>query len=89
MLNLYRKMVAIIVKKGLPARQPHQPPDEYAALVSRQLPAGDTANPSGRQRRLRPQTIQFSGHSGAKTEPLQLETNPLKQKSSLHPYFHC
>ena len=39
-LNLYRKMVAILIKRGLPPREPYQPPDEYAALVSRQIPAG-------------------------------------------------
>lgn len=39
-LSMYRKMVAILVRKGLPSRQPHQPPDEYAALVSRQIPDG-------------------------------------------------
>ncbi|MEK7353349.1 MAG: transglutaminaseTgpA domain-containing protein, partial [Chloroflexota bacterium] len=39
-LNLYRSMVAILVRKGLSPRQSYQPPDEYAALVSRQIPAG-------------------------------------------------
>ena len=40
MLDLYRKMVIILAKKGLPPRRQYQPPDEYAALVSRQIPAG-------------------------------------------------
>lgn len=39
-LKLYRKMVVILVRRGLPPRQQYQPPDEYAALVSRQIPAG-------------------------------------------------
>ena len=38
MLDLYRKMVSMLVKKGLPSRQPQQPPDEYAAIVSAQIP---------------------------------------------------
>ncbi|HLB28484.1 MAG TPA: DUF3488 and transglutaminase-like domain-containing protein [Dehalococcoidales bacterium] len=38
-LKLYSRMIAILTKKGLPARLPHQPPGEYAALVSRQIPA--------------------------------------------------
>ena len=40
MLNLYRKMVATLVKKGLPYRQPYQPPYEYAAIVCPQIPDG-------------------------------------------------
>ncbi|MFC2034750.1 DUF3488 and DUF4129 domain-containing transglutaminase family protein [Chloroflexota bacterium] len=38
MLNLYRAMVTLLVKKGLPSRKPYQPPDEYAAIVSAQIP---------------------------------------------------
>ncbi len=40
MLNLHRKMVAVLVKKGLPSRQPHQPPDEYAAIICAQIGGG-------------------------------------------------
>lgn len=36
MLNLYHKMVALLVKKGLPSRQPHQPPYEYATIIHSQ-----------------------------------------------------
>ncbi|MFC2070120.1 DUF3488 and DUF4129 domain-containing transglutaminase family protein [Chloroflexota bacterium] len=39
-LDLYRKMIAILVKKGFPARQPYQPPYEYAAVVCPQIPDG-------------------------------------------------
>ena len=38
MLNLYHKMVSLLVRKGLPARQPYQPPYEYAAVVYPQIP---------------------------------------------------
>jgi len=38
MVNLYHKMVALLVKGGLPARQPYQPPYEYAAVVYPQIP---------------------------------------------------
>ena len=38
MLSLYRKMVATLVRKGLPSRQPYQPPYEYAAIVCSQIP---------------------------------------------------
>jgi len=38
MLDLYRKMVSVLVKKGLPSRQPYQPPYEYAAIISAQIP---------------------------------------------------
>lgn len=38
MLNLYHKMVALLVKKGLPSRQPYQPPYEYAATICPQIP---------------------------------------------------
>jgi len=40
MLNLYRKMAAVLVKKGLPSRQPYQPPYEYAAIVCSQIADG-------------------------------------------------
>ncbi|MFC1915976.1 transglutaminaseTgpA domain-containing protein [Chloroflexota bacterium] len=33
MLKLHRKMVALLVKKGLPSRQAYQPPYEYASLI--------------------------------------------------------
>lgn len=33
MLNLYHKMVAVLVKKGLPSRQKNQPPYEYATII--------------------------------------------------------
>jgi hypothetical protein len=38
MLKLYHKMVALLVRKGLPPRQPHQPPYEYAAAIYAQIP---------------------------------------------------
>lgn len=38
MLKLYGKMVAILARKGLPGRQPYQPPYEYAAMVCSRLP---------------------------------------------------
>ncbi|MFQ6122110.1 MAG: DUF3488 and DUF4129 domain-containing transglutaminase family protein [Dehalococcoidales bacterium] len=38
MLHLYHKMLALLVKKGLPSRQPYQPPYEYATIISRQIP---------------------------------------------------
>ncbi len=38
MLGLYRKMTALLVKKGLPSRQPYQAPYEYAAVISGQIP---------------------------------------------------
>ena len=38
MLSLYHKMAAALVKKGLPRRQQHQPPYEYAAIISTQVP---------------------------------------------------
>ncbi len=37
MLNLYHKMVTALTKKGLPPRQPHQPPYEYAAVIYAQI----------------------------------------------------
>ncbi len=37
-LNLYRKMVALLVKKGLPSRQLHQPPYDYATIICSQIP---------------------------------------------------
>lgn len=37
-LDLYGKMVSVLVKKGLPSRQPYQPPYEYAAIISAQIP---------------------------------------------------
>jgi len=40
MLNLYHKMVALLIKKGLPPRQSYQPPYEYAAAICRQIPDG-------------------------------------------------
>ena len=40
MLNLYRKMVTLLVKKDLPPRQPYQPPHEYAAVICPQVPHG-------------------------------------------------
>ncbi len=40
MLNLYRQMVALLVKKDLPSRQPYQPPYEYAAIVCPQITDG-------------------------------------------------
>ena len=33
MLSLYKGMVRLLVRKGLPARQPFQPPNEYATSV--------------------------------------------------------
>ncbi|MBI4332791.1 MAG: DUF4129 domain-containing protein [Chloroflexi bacterium] len=38
MLKLYRRMEMMLVRKGLPERQPHQSPLEYAAAVSSQCP---------------------------------------------------
>ena len=43
MLNLYHKMVSVLTKKGLPPRQPHQPPYEYATLIYEQIPGGREA----------------------------------------------
>ena len=40
MLSLYRKMVALLVKNGLPCRQTYQPPGEYATVVCGQIPDG-------------------------------------------------
>ena len=40
MLNLYHKMTAVLVKKGLPCREPYQPPYEYAAIICSQIPDG-------------------------------------------------
>ena len=40
MLNLYRKMATLLVKKGLPFRQEYQPPYEYAAIICPQIPDG-------------------------------------------------
>ncbi len=37
-LQLYNKMVALLARKGFPARQPHQPPYEYAAAICSQAP---------------------------------------------------
>jgi len=37
-LDLYRKMVSVLVKKGLPSRQPYQPLYEYATIISAQIP---------------------------------------------------
>ena len=34
MLALYHKMVSMLTKKGLPCRQSHQSPSEYAALIT-------------------------------------------------------
>ncbi|MFC2071843.1 transglutaminaseTgpA domain-containing protein [Chloroflexota bacterium] len=39
-LDLYCKMVSVLVKKGLPSRQPYQPPYEYAAIISAQITSG-------------------------------------------------
>lgn len=38
MLNFYQKMIAVLTKKGLPSRRPHQPPYEYASLVCSRIP---------------------------------------------------
>ena len=38
MLKLYHKMVAVLIRKGLPFRQPHQPPYEYATIINVQIP---------------------------------------------------
>ena len=38
MLKLYHKMVALLSRNGLPPRQPHQPPYEYAAAIYAQIP---------------------------------------------------
>jgi hypothetical protein len=40
MLNLYRQMVALLVKKDLPSRQPYQPLYEYATLICPQITGG-------------------------------------------------
>ena len=40
MLNLYCRMVALLVKQGFPARLPYQPPEEYAALISPRIQDG-------------------------------------------------
>jgi hypothetical protein len=40
MLRLYRRMLAILAKKGFPPRQPHQPPYEYARLIQAQISEG-------------------------------------------------
>jgi hypothetical protein len=40
MLDLYRRMVSLLVKKGLPHRQASQSLDEYAALICPQIPHG-------------------------------------------------
>ncbi len=37
-LNIYGKMVKMLVKKGLPPREPYQPPYEYAAKIYQQIP---------------------------------------------------
>ncbi len=37
-LALYYKMVSMLAGKGLPCRQPHQPPSEYAALITTRIP---------------------------------------------------
>ncbi|MBI4284016.1 MAG: hypothetical protein HY663_06060 [Chloroflexi bacterium] len=37
-LELYGKMVSLLVKKGLPPRRPYQPPYEYATIISAQIP---------------------------------------------------
>ncbi len=38
MLNLYRKMVVLLGKKGLPSRHPYQPLYEYAASIGSRVP---------------------------------------------------
>jgi lysyl-tRNA synthetase class I len=43
MLSLYQRMVRLLTKKGLPNRQPYQPPYEYAAIVVPQIPDGREA----------------------------------------------
>ena len=40
MLNLYHKMVTVLVKKGLPSRQKNQPPYEYATIIYPQISDG-------------------------------------------------
>ncbi|MFC2005733.1 DUF3488 and DUF4129 domain-containing transglutaminase family protein [Chloroflexota bacterium] len=40
MLNLYSKMVGLLVRNNLPSRQPHEPPYEYSAIISSQIPDG-------------------------------------------------
>jgi len=40
MLKIYRRMVMMLVRNGLPPRARHETPDEYANLVSRRIPAG-------------------------------------------------
>lgn len=37
-LRFYNRMVALLAKKGFPARQLHQPPYEYAAIIGAQVP---------------------------------------------------
>ena len=37
MLKLYHKMVAVLARKGLPTRQPHQPPYEYVTIINAQI----------------------------------------------------
>ncbi|MFC1900418.1 transglutaminaseTgpA domain-containing protein [Chloroflexota bacterium] len=39
-LDLYRKMIAILVRNGFPERLPYQPPYEYAAAVCPQISEG-------------------------------------------------
>ena len=43
MLNLYQRMIRLLTQKGLPNRQPYQPPYEYAAIVVPQIPDGREA----------------------------------------------
>ncbi len=38
MLSLYGKMAKMLVKKGLPSREPYQPPGEYAAFIYPEIP---------------------------------------------------
>jgi len=40
MIRLYRRMLTILERKGLPPRQPHQPPYQYAALIQRRISEG-------------------------------------------------
>ncbi len=40
MLRLYRQMSALLSKRGLPAREPYQPPYEYSAIISPRIIAG-------------------------------------------------
>jgi hypothetical protein len=39
-LGVYRRMITVIARKGLAPRQPYQPPEEYAAVVLPDIPAG-------------------------------------------------